>query len=92
MGHLLPQWFSRLHPKYRTPVNSVLFVSALILVLGLLGITGVGEQEAFQLLDNAAGVFYSLSYLAMFALPMIGLRGAAKPPLWLRVPPLPDSW
>jgi glutamate:GABA antiporter len=82
--HLLPQWFSKLHPKYKTPVNSVLFVSALILVLGLLGITGVGEQEAFQILDNAAGVFYGLSYLAMFALPMIGLRGAAKPPLWLR--------
>jgi len=82
--HLLPQWFSKLHPKYKTPVNSILFVSVLILVLGLLGISGVGEQEAFQLLDSAAGVFYGMAYLAMFALPMIGLRGVAKPPLWLR--------
>ncbi len=81
--HLLPQWFSRLHPKYRTPVNSILFVGGMILVLGLLGIAGVGEQEAFQLLDNAAGVFYGLSYVAMFAIPVFGLRGVAKP-LWLR--------
>ncbi|HYL35471.1 MAG TPA: APC family permease [Bryobacteraceae bacterium] len=82
--HLLPEWFATLHPKYKTPVNSVLFVGALILVLGLLGITGVGQQEAFQILDNAAGVFYALAYLAMFALPMVGLRGLRKPPLWMR--------
>jgi len=83
--HLLPSWFSTLHPKYKTPVNSILFVGAMILALGLLGITGVGQQEAFQILDNAAGVFYALAYLAMFALPLFGLRGQApKPPLWLR--------
>ena len=26
---LLPNWFSRLHPKFKTPINSVIFVSAL---------------------------------------------------------------
>jgi glutamate:GABA antiporter len=83
--HLLPEWFSRLHPKYKTPVNSILFVGAMILALGLLGITGVGQQEAFQILDNAAGVFYALAYLALFALPLVGFREASpKPPLWLR--------
>ena len=83
--HLLPEWFSKLHPKYKTPVNSILVVGAMILTLGLLGITGVGQQEAFQILDNAAGVFYGLAYLAMFALPLIGLRNlSVKPPLWLR--------
>ncbi|HLG96260.1 MAG TPA: APC family permease [Bryobacteraceae bacterium] len=83
--HLLPEWFSRLHPKYKTPVNSILVVGTLILALGLLGISGVGQQEAFQILDNAAGVFYALAYLAMFALPLFGLRKIGqKPPLWLR--------
>ncbi|MBZ5611842.1 MAG: APC family permease [Acidobacteriia bacterium] len=83
--HLLPQWFSQLHPKYKTPVNSILFVGTMILVLSLLGITGVGEQEGFQILDNAAGVFYGISYLAMFALPILGLRHIQPaPPLWLR--------
>jgi glutamate:GABA antiporter len=83
--HLLPQWFSKLHPKYKTPVNSTLFVAALVLVLSLLGITGVGQQEGFQILDNAAGVFYGIAYLALFALPVVGFRNAPrKPPLWLR--------
>jgi len=78
--HLLPGWFAKLHPKYRTPVNSILFVGALILVTGLAGLIGVGHQESFQLLDNASGIFYGISYLVMFALP---LKLAA--PLWLRL-------
>jgi len=83
--HLLPQWFSRLHPKYKTPVNSILFVAAMILVTGLASLAGVGRQEAFQILDNSSGIFYSLTYLVMFALPLIGLRkSGVRPPWWLR--------
>lgn len=67
---LLPAWFTRLHPRYRTPVNSILFVGAVSLAFGLAGIAGVGEQEAFQLLDNAAGILYGLTYLVLFALPL----------------------
>ena len=81
---LLPAWFTRLHARYRTPVNSILFVGAATLVLSLVGLIGVGKQEAFQLLWNASGVFYALTYLVMFALPLIGLRGT-RPPLWLRL-------
>ncbi len=29
--HLLPKWFTRLHPKYRTPVNSILFLGCVTL-------------------------------------------------------------
>src|SRR6266404_1984671 len=39
---LLPAWFTRLHPEYRTPVNSILFVGAATLALGLASISGVG--------------------------------------------------
>jgi len=47
---------------------------------------GVGEQEAFQLLNNASGIFYALTYLVMFALPIAGFRGASRPaPLWLKL-------
>jgi glutamate:GABA antiporter len=84
--HLLPEWFTKLHAKYRTPVNSILFVGAIMLVVGLAGIVGVGEQEAFQLLQNAAGSFYAISYLVMFAIPIVGLRGVKpRPPLWLKI-------
>jgi amino acid transporter len=83
---LLPEWFTRLHARYRTPVNSILFVGAATLALGLVGLIGVGKQEAFQLLWNASGVFYALTYLAMFAIPLFGLRGLQpRPPLWLRI-------
>ncbi len=84
--NLLPAWFTKLHPRYRTPVNSILFVGLVALVFGAAGIVGVGEQEAFQLLENAAGIFYALTYLVMFAIPLIGLRGIEpKPSLWLRI-------
>ncbi len=82
---LLPAWFTRLHPRYRTPLNSILFVGAVTLVFGVLSLVGVGLQEAFQLLDNAAGILYAVCYLAMFALPIVGMRGFAHAPLWLRL-------
>jgi hypothetical protein len=64
----------------------VLFVGMVALVFGAAGIAGVGEQEAFQLLDNAAGIFYGLTYLAMFAIPLVGWRAIGdRPPLWLMV-------
>ncbi|HEX4951505.1 MAG TPA: amino acid permease, partial [Blastocatellia bacterium] len=84
--HLLPQWFTRLHPKHKTPVNSILFGGALILGLGLLSMIGAGNQEAFQVLWNGAAMFYALTYLVMFALPLFGLRGVEpRPPVWLRI-------
>jgi amino acid transporter len=84
--HLLPQWFTRLHPRRKTPVNSILVVGAITLALGLLSLIGVGNQEAFQLLFNAGGIFYALTYLVMFAIPLFGLRGVTpRPPLWLRI-------
>ncbi|HEV3459333.1 MAG TPA: APC family permease [Thermoanaerobaculia bacterium] len=83
---LLPDGFTRLHARYRTPVNSILFVGAATLVLSILGLIGVGKQEAFQLLWNASGVFYALTYLAMFAIPLVGLRGVEpRPSAGLRV-------
>ncbi len=84
--HLLPAWFTKLHAKYRTPVNSIIFVGVMMLAMGLAGIVGVGEQEAFQMLQNAAGSFYAITYLVMFAIPIIGLRGdMPRPPLWLKI-------
>jgi len=83
---LLPRWFAKLHPKYRTPVNSILFVGLVALAFGAIGIVGVGEQEAFQILENAAGIFYGVTYLIMFAIPLVGLRTErSRPPLWLRL-------
>jgi glutamate:GABA antiporter len=84
--NLLPRWFTTLHPRYKTPINSILFVGLVALAFSAAGIVGVGEQEAFQLLENAAGIFYGLTYLVMFAIPVVGMRRMEpKPPMWLRI-------
>ena len=83
---LLPAWFSRLHPKYKTPINSILFVGAVTLVLGVLSLAGVHAQEAFQLIDNAGGIFYALTYLVLFAIPLIGMKAiGVRAPWWLKI-------
>ncbi|MGH9764756.1 MAG: APC family permease [Blastocatellia bacterium] len=83
---LLPAWFCRLHPKYKTPANSIIFVGAMTLAFGLAGIAGVGEQEAFQLIQSASIIFYALSYLVMLAIPLIGLKAAGvKPNIWIKI-------
>jgi amino acid transporter len=84
--HLLPVWFSRLHRRHKTPINSIIFVGAITLCLSLASLIGVGAQEAFQLIDNAATVFYGIAYLFLFAIPLAGateIRAHAS--LWLRL-------
>jgi len=82
---LIPEWFSRLHSRYRTPVRSVLFIGACALVFAVLGMLDAGEQEAFQLLESAAGILYGLTYLALFAIPIVGLaRTGQRAPSWIR--------
>jgi amino acid transporter len=78
---LLPQWFTRLHPRYQTPVNSIVFVGLVTLAFSIAGLVGVGKQEAFQLLWNASAIFYALTYLVMFAIPIFGVPS----PGWLKI-------
>ena len=34
---------------------------------------------------NASGIFYGLTYVTMFAIPLVGLRGVTpRPPLWVK--------
>jgi amino acid transporter len=82
---LLPRWFTRLHPRSQTPVNSILFVGALTLAFTLAGQAGVGLQEAFQVLDNAGGILYAFAYIGMFCIPLFAARRMSQAPaLWLR--------
>lgn len=69
--HLLPSWFSRLDPRYRTPVGSILFAGVIGIAFSILANVGTGNQEAFQLLDNIGGILYGLTYLVMFAIPLL---------------------
>ncbi len=83
---LLPAWFTRLHKRYKTPVNSILFVGMVTLAFSLASLIGVKEQEAFQIQDNAATVFYALMYMVLFAIPLVAIkRFGVKAPLWLKI-------
>jgi len=82
---LLPAWFSRLHATHRTPVNSILVVAVFSFAMSVISLVGVDQAEAFQLMFNASGIFYGITYVVMFAIPLVGLRGVTpKPPWWIK--------
>ena len=84
--HLLPAWFTRLHPKYKTPVNSIFFAGAVAMAVSIVALVGVGEQEAFELLLVLAFAFYATAYLALFAIPLLSRQDlGVRPALWLRI-------
>jgi glutamate:GABA antiporter len=77
--HLLPAWFSRLHPRYRTPIGSIVFIGVVAFCLTVLANLGVGGQEAFQTSLSAAIVCWALTYVVMFSIPLFA-RG--EKPHW----------
>jgi amino acid transporter len=84
--HLLPAWFTRLHVKYKTPVNSILFLGAITLAGSAAALIGVGPQEAYELLLTWAFTFYAIAYLALFAIPFLSPKNRGlRPRLWLRI-------
>jgi glutamate:GABA antiporter len=83
--HLLPKWFTRLHPRYRTPINSILFLGAITFAASSAVLIGVGEQEAFELLQIWGNTFYGIAYLALFAIPLFAVKNLSlRGPLWMR--------
>src|SRR6202163_3880024 len=83
--HLLPAWFTRLHPRYRTPTRSLAVIVILAVLLCVLAIAGTGNQEAFQVLVTCGNVSYAINYLLMFSVPLLaGARFGARPGLVLR--------
>ncbi len=67
---LLPHWFTRLHPRYRTPTRALWIVVLCCFSLATLSLIGVARQEAFQLAITAAQACYGLYYLILFAIPL----------------------
>ena len=72
--HLVPEWFARLHPRFSTPVNSILVTTAVVAGLLILGSAGVHAGEAFAVLNDTSSELYALAYLAMFLIPILGVR------------------
>ena len=83
---LLPAWFTRLHVRYRTPVNSIFFMASVALVASVAVLIGTGSQESFALLQIWTWTFYGIAYLAKFAIPLFSAKEKGlRPGPWLRL-------
>jgi len=83
---VLPEWFTRLNPKYGTPVRSLAVIVAIAAVACVLASAGTGRQEAFQLLLTTGQLSFGLYYCAMFAVPLfVGARFGARPGFWMKL-------
>jgi amino acid transporter len=77
---LLPRWFTRLHPRHRTPTRALWFVVLCSFGLATLSLLGVGRQEAFQLVITAAQAAYGLYYIVLFTIPLVNSRRLPRQP------------
>jgi amino acid transporter len=83
---MIPAWFTRLDPRWKTPTRSIAVIVALAIAMGLLATYGTGAQEAFQVINSVGNVGYGIYYLMMFAIPLvIGDRFGARAGFWLKV-------
>jgi glutamate:GABA antiporter len=84
--HLVPAWFTRMHPRWGTPANSIVFAGGAVLALVVFAMVGVHSQETYQVLTGASLTHYEVAYLAMFAVPLAGRAALRKGmPRWLKM-------
>jgi amino acid transporter len=69
--HLLPPWFTRLHPRYGTPTRSLAVIVLTAVLMALLASYNTGASEAFQRLVTCGFICYGVNYLLMFAVPLL---------------------
>jgi amino acid transporter len=83
---MIPQWFTRLDPRWRTPTRSIAVIVLAAIVLGLLATYGSSAQEAFQVINSVGNVGYGIYYLMMFLIPLVvGERFGVRAGFWLKL-------
>jgi len=84
---MIPAWFTRLDPRWKTPTRSIAVIVVLAIGMCLLATSGgTGAQEAFQLIVTCGNIFYGIYYLMMFAIPLVvGDRFGVKAGNWLKL-------
>jgi amino acid transporter len=83
---LLPEWFTRLSPRFGTPVRSIVVIVALALVACTLATLGTDAHEAMQVLNVTAAFVYDIYFGMMLLIPLvIGNRFGKRPGPWLKL-------
>jgi amino acid transporter len=78
--HLIPQAFTRLHPKFRTPTLAIATVTGCAFIFSLIASYGAGTDEAFQIMVSAANMAFGLYYTLMFAVPLLAGTSLSRRP------------
>lgn len=71
---LLPAWWSKLHPRYRTPSRAIGIVVLVMLVLSIFSLIGAGNEEALQVAIAASGGGLAVMYSVLFGTTLFGFR------------------
>jgi glutamate:GABA antiporter len=71
---LLPAWWSKLHPRYRTPSRAIGIVVLVMLALSIFTLIGAGNEEALQVAVAASGGCMAVMYSVLFATALFGFR------------------
>ena len=83
---LLPRWFTGCTERYRTPVNSIVFVGVITFVFSIAGLIGVGKQEGVSAAVERVGDLLRADLSRDVRDSARGPRKAvSRPPLWLKV-------
>jgi amino acid transporter len=83
---MIPAWFTRLDPRWRTPTRSIAVIVLAAIAMGLLATYGTGAQEAFQVINSVGNVGYGIYYLMMFLIPLVvGDRFGVRAGRWLKL-------
>jgi amino acid transporter len=71
---LLPEWWSHLHPKFRTPVKALAMVTGACILVAFVSSWGAGGQEIIQIGVGAATACLCIMYLLLFSVILFGKR------------------
>lgn len=83
---MLPAAFTKLHPKWKTPVWSIVTMVVLAFMASLLALYGNSNQEAFQLIVTVANLCGGVYYVLFFAVPLVvGDRFGQRPSLLVKL-------
>jgi amino acid transporter len=83
---MLPKWFTRLDPRWKTPTRSIGLIVLISIGMCLVATAGTGAQEAFQLIVTAGNICYGIYYLMLFAIPLVvGSKFGRTPGWWLKL-------